>query len=219
MPCRAWRSILGASGKRSCLARAKADGWMAHNSASTSSDCGKPKLVSRHSGNLTRVALGFGRCGAREGSPDVRPSNGLLSLLSSDTALSSRLIHVPVVTSCLRVCERRSDEEMTLDDVTKTLRCYAYGHGSNCQAICIDFDIAVHGSSQQQVRDRLTASLNLFLRDLLDLPLRGQRHLSQRKSQWHTRTKLACMAWLRWGPLGAAWPMALPFSIHRTTLA
>ena len=180
---------------------------------------GKPKPVGRHSGNLTRVALAFGRCGAREGSPDVPPSNGLLSLLSSDAALSSRLIHVPVVRSSLRVCARRSDKEMALDDMSKTLQCYVYGHATNWQAICIDFDIAVHGSSQQQVKDRLTASVNLFLRDLLDLPLRDQRHLSQRKSPWHTRTKLACMAWLRWGPLGDAWPMALPFSIHRTTLA
>lgn len=180
---------------------------------------GKPKPVGRHSGNLTRVALGFGGCRAQEGSPDIRPSSGLLSLLSSGAALSSRLIHVPVVTSCLRVCARRSDEEMTLDDMTKTLRCYANGHGSNWQAICIDIDIAVHGRTQQQVKDRLTASVNLFLRDLLDLPLEDQRHLLQRKSPWHTRTKLACMAWLRWGTLGDAWPMALPFSIHRTALA
>lgn len=192
---------------------------MAHNSASASSDCGKPNLVSRHSGNLTRVALGFGRRGAREDSPEVSPLNGLLSLPSSDVALSSRLTHVPVVTSNLRVCARRSDQEMTRDDMIRTLRCYVYGHGSDWQAICIDFDIAVHGRTQQQVKDRLTASVNLFLRDLLDLPLEDQRHLLQRKSPWHTRTKLAWMAWLRWGTLGDAWPMALPVSIHRTTLA
>lgn len=103
--------------------------------------------------------------------------------------------------------------------MSRTLRCYVYGHGTSWQGICIDFDIAVHGRSQEHVKDRLRDSVELFLSDVLELPTADQRQLLKRTSPWYVRAKLACMASLPWSPLGRARLIGFPVTVHRTAHA
>ena len=43
--------------------------------------------------------------------------------------------------------------------------CYAHGHEGGWQAICVDLDIAVDGTSLQEVRASLATSIDLYLED------------------------------------------------------
>ncbi len=79
------------------------------------------------------------------------------------------------------------------EEHAETLRCYAYGRGNEWEAICIDFDMAVHGRSFEEVQASLAESLRLFLETVADLPPEERRRFLKRQSPWHVRAKLACM--------------------------
>lgn len=76
------------------------------------------------------------------------------------------------------------------------LRCYAYGSGSNWEAICADLDIAVFGASAGEVETSLRTAIELHLETLADLPASEQRKFLVRQAPWHVRAKLAFMTWL-----------------------
>ena len=78
-------------------------------------------------------------------------------------------------------------------------RCYAYGRGAEWQAICTDFDIALHGSSLEEAKRSLGVGIGLFLESVADLPAGDRRCLLRRKSPWRVRAWLASVALLsRW---------------------
>lgn len=77
-----------------------------------------------------------------------------------------------------------------------SVRCYAYGSGSDWQAICVDFNIAVGGESLQEARDSLNSCIQMYLERVAELPKNEQAQFLNRKSPWHVRIRLACMAWL-----------------------
>ena len=78
-------------------------------------------------------------------------------------------------------------------------RCYAYGRGTEWQAICIDFDIAVHGFSSKEAKRSLGVGIDLFMESVADLPSGDRRRLLRRKSPWCVR------AWLASGALLSRW--------------
>lgn len=75
-------------------------------------------------------------------------------------------------------------------------RCYAHGRGRDWQAICIDLDLAVHGTSFQDVEASLDTAIQMYLETVSGLPSEEQRRFLVRRSPWHVRTKLAILTWL-----------------------
>lgn len=101
-----------------------------------------------------------------------------------------------VVVSSSLACatEKASSPEKAL-----RCRCYAYGRGTEWQAICIDFDIALHGSSLEEAKRSLGVGIGLFLESVADLPAGDRRRLLRRKSPWRVRF------WLVSGALLSRW--------------
>ena len=75
-------------------------------------------------------------------------------------------------------------------------RCYAYGRGQDWEAICVDLDIAVFGSSVEEVKASLDTCIQMYLERVFELPPAEQRPFLTRKAPWHVRTRLAFMTWL-----------------------
>lgn len=78
----------------------------------------------------------------------------------------------------------------------RSVRCYAHGRGQDWQAICVDFDLAVHGTSFREVKRALETSLQMYLEAVAELPPEERALLLARKAPWYVRAKLAWMTWL-----------------------
>ena len=50
------------------------------------------------------------------------------------------------------------------------LRCYAEGRDGDWEAICLDLDIAVQGSSRNDVVAKIEDAIELYIESLSDLP-------------------------------------------------
>lgn len=75
------------------------------------------------------------------------------------------------------------------------LRCYAFGAGDSWEAICVDFDIAVFGSSLGEVQSSLETGIELYLEEVAEATPEDQRYLLSRRSPWHVRAKLRFRVW------------------------
>lgn len=73
----------------------------------------------------------------------------------------------------------------------KTFHCYAYGHPGDVEAICVDLDIAVRGSSFSEVRLILNNAIVSYVEDALNESPEVAKALLSRRSPWHVRAKLA----------------------------
>ena len=70
------------------------------------------------------------------------------------------------------------------------LRCYIHGKGTTWEAICIDLDIAVQGSSMQEVKNLLGEAISSYVADACkEDPETAERLLSRRAPFW-VRAKL-----------------------------
>ena len=85
---------------------------------------------------------------------------------------------------------RLSGEESPL-----SLRCYAFGSGDSWEAICVDFDIAVAGSSLAEVESSLTVGIELYLEEVAEASAEDRRYLLSRRSPWRVRTMLRLRVW------------------------
>lgn len=74
------------------------------------------------------------------------------------------------------------------------LRCYAYRRGDVWEAICTDLDVAVFGSSQEEVRRSLAEAIDLHLEGVADLPDEDRRALFSRRTPWHVRLGLEVLS-------------------------
>ena len=73
----------------------------------------------------------------------------------------------------------------------RVFRCYAYGSPGNWQGICVDLDIAVQGSTFQQVLEFMGEAIESYVDDALaEGPVNAERLLA-RRAPWHVRAKLA----------------------------
>ena len=78
----------------------------------------------------------------------------------------------------------------------RAFRCFAWGGGTEWQALCIDLDIAVQGTSFEEVEASLATAIEMYLDAVSRLPSEEQARLLSRRVPWHVRVGLASRAWL-----------------------
>lgn len=71
----------------------------------------------------------------------------------------------------------------------RTLHCYASGRDGDWEAICLDLDIAVQGSSFEEVARSLHDAVTLYLESVGSLPEEQQRYLLHRPAPLGVRLK------------------------------
>jgi predicted RNase H-like HicB family nuclease len=71
----------------------------------------------------------------------------------------------------------------------KSLRCYAEGSDGDWEAICLDLDIAVQGSSFEEVFTSLQDAISLYLKSVTDLQPEERRTLLHRPAPLSVRFK------------------------------
>lgn len=79
----------------------------------------------------------------------------------------------------------------------KFVRCYAEGRGSEWEAFCLDFDLAVQGDSLEDVVKSLHEQINLYVEGVLELPAADQRRLFARRAplrSWMRPLWFTCLA-------------------------
>ena len=72
---------------------------------------------------------------------------------------------------------------------SRSLRCYAEGRDGDWEAICLDLDIAVQGSSFEEVFSSLQEAISLYLETVTELPPQEQRSLLHRPAPFPVRLK------------------------------
>ena len=72
---------------------------------------------------------------------------------------------------------------------SRILHCYAEGQGGDWAAICLDLDIAVQGSSFEEVFAALQKAISLYLESVADLPPQERRFLLHRPAPFPVRLK------------------------------
>ena len=92
----------------------------------------------------------------------------------------------------------------------REFRCYAWGGGTEWQALCVDPDIAVQGASFKEVEASLATAVEMYLEAVSELPSDERRALLRRRAPWHVRVGLAGGVRLR-GLFGGRWPRGFTF--------
>lgn len=95
----------------------------------------------------------------------------------------------------------------------RALRCFAWGGGTEWQALCIDLDIAVQGASFEEVEASLATAVEMYLDTVVGLPPEEQARLLSRRVPWHVRVGLASRAWLH-SIFGGHRPRGFTFRPH-----
>lgn len=78
--------------------------------------------------------------------------------------------------------------------MSKGLRCYAHGSGDQWEAICVDLDISVAGSSLDEVRKLLGECVLSYVKQVMGEAPEDQIRLLNRRAPWHVRAHLALMS-------------------------
>ena len=71
----------------------------------------------------------------------------------------------------------------------KSLLCFAQGHEGAWEAICLDLDIAVQGTSFVDVQTALKSAVTSYIQDAAGEEPDTSRRLLTRAAPWHVRTK------------------------------
>jgi predicted RNase H-like HicB family nuclease len=72
---------------------------------------------------------------------------------------------------------------------SRNLHCYAEGRDGDWELICLDLDIAVQGSSFEEVFAALQEAISLYLESVADLPPQERRFLLHRPAPLPVRLK------------------------------
>jgi predicted RNase H-like HicB family nuclease len=83
---------------------------------------------------------------------------------------------------------------------SRSLHCYAEGREGDWEAICLDLDIAVQGSSFEEVFTSLQEAISLYLESVTDLPPEERRDLLRRPAPLPVRLRFLAHA------LRGLWP-------------
>lgn len=67
-------------------------------------------------------------------------------------------------------------------NMAKKIRCYAEGRDGQWQAFCLNFDLAVQGTSLDDVRHDLEAAISMYLDYVSDLPIEEQAQFLRRRA-------------------------------------
>lgn len=62
----------------------------------------------------------------------------------------------------------------------KVVHCYAEGRPGQWEAFCLEFDLAVQGSSCEDVMSKLRDQIELYVEEVCELPVEDQRRLLSR---------------------------------------
>ncbi len=73
----------------------------------------------------------------------------------------------------------------------RVLRCCAEGRGGDWEAICLDLDVAVQGSSFEEVFESLNKAIGLYLKTVAELPEAERANLVERPAPLRLRLKFA----------------------------
>lgn len=73
----------------------------------------------------------------------------------------------------------------------RTVLCYLEGRGNQWEGICLDFDIAVQGGSQEEVKELLQAAITDYLNYVFTLPESERPQLLNRKAPLVDRLRFA----------------------------
>lgn len=71
------------------------------------------------------------------------------------------------------------------------LLCYAEGLGSAWEGICLNFDLAVQGTSVNDVMSKLEAAIREYLEYAHSLPEAEQKRFLSRRVPWYVTLKVA----------------------------
>ena len=84
------------------------------------------------------------------------------------------------------------------------LLCRAYQRREIWEAICVDLDIAVFGSSRDEVMRSLRDAVDLHLEAVAELPVEERQAILTRCSPRHLRFALWLLSWLHglWNKMG-----------------
>ena len=74
-----------------------------------------------------------------------------------------------------------------------TATCYAWGREGEWEALCIDFDLAAHGSSFEEVRNELQDAIETYVSYVAALPEPDRSRLLSRKAPLGLRLKLGLL--------------------------
>ena len=66
----------------------------------------------------------------------------------------------------------------------KVVHCYAEGRPGQWEAFCLEFDLAVQGTSFQDVMSKLREQIELYIESVCDLPQADQERLLNRGVPW-----------------------------------
>ncbi|HJQ58205.1 MAG TPA: hypothetical protein VJ890_14960 [Vineibacter sp.] len=69
------------------------------------------------------------------------------------------------------------------------VRCYAEGRQGEWQAFCLDFDLAVQGTSFDEVNRKLAEQIDLYLESVMALPERDRDRMLNRSMPLGIRLK------------------------------
>lgn len=69
------------------------------------------------------------------------------------------------------------------------IACYAEGRPGQWEAFCLDFDIAVHGQSFEDVFRDLNKAIAMYLETVATLPAEEKAHLLKRRAPLSIRMK------------------------------
>jgi predicted RNase H-like HicB family nuclease len=82
-----------------------------------------------------------------------------------------------------RLCSKGSEL------ASRNLRCYAEGRDGDWEAICLDLDIAVQGSSFEEVFSSLQKAISLYLDSVTELPPQERQALLRRPAPFPVRVR------------------------------
>ncbi|WP_156971076.1 hypothetical protein [Beijerinckia mobilis] len=83
-----------------------------------------------------------------------------------------------------RICSRKAKAM-----IKRNLLCFAHGHGTAWEAICLDLDIAVQGHSADEVFNLLKDSISDYLKAANDEPSPAREKLLNRKAPFFVRVR------------------------------
>lgn len=70
---------------------------------------------------------------------------------------------------------------------TRKLLCFAEGHGTSYEAICVDLDIAVEAQSLKEAIGLLNDAIESYIDDAMKEDEATARKLLSRRAPWHVR--------------------------------
>jgi hypothetical protein len=72
-----------------------------------------------------------------------------------------------------------------------SLMCFAHGHDGQWEAICVDLDIAVQGTTFSEVQTLLNDAIVGYVEIALDEADEVRERLLSRRAPWHVRVSMA----------------------------